>query len=91
MGYIRAEEILPMEIVELIQQYAEGVNIYIPKRKESYSGWGQVNHAKENLCMRNKKIYQEYLEGSKVDELSRRYYLSEKSIWRILRKARFEF
>ena len=27
MGYIRAEEILPVEIIELIQQYVDGTNI----------------------------------------------------------------
>ena len=40
MGYIRAEEILPTEIVELIQQYVDGTNIYIPRkpqhRQEAY-------------------------------------------------------
>ncbi|EOS43880.1 hypothetical protein C809_03738 [Lachnospiraceae bacterium MD335] len=29
MGYIRAEEILPVEVIELIQQYVDGENIYI--------------------------------------------------------------
>ena len=29
MGYIKAEEILPVEIIELIQQYVDGTNIYI--------------------------------------------------------------
>lgn len=32
MGYKRAEEILPMEIIELIQQYVDGENIYIPRK-----------------------------------------------------------
>lgn len=32
MGYIRAEKILPQEIIELIQQYVDGENIYIPKK-----------------------------------------------------------
>ncbi len=31
MGYIRAEEILPIEVIELIQQYVDGKNIYIPR------------------------------------------------------------
>lgn len=28
MGYLKAEEILPMEIIELIQQYFDGESIY---------------------------------------------------------------
>ena len=35
MGYIRAEEILPVEVIELIQQYADGVNLYIPRKQEN--------------------------------------------------------
>ena len=38
MGYIRAEEILPGEIIELIQEYVDGTNIYIP-RKQEHRGW----------------------------------------------------
>ena len=34
MGYIRAEEILPAEIIELIQKYVDGANIYIPRKQE---------------------------------------------------------
>ncbi len=29
MGYIKAEEILPVEIIELVQQYVDGESIYI--------------------------------------------------------------
>ena len=32
MGYMKAEEILPIEIIELIQQYVDGENIYIPRK-----------------------------------------------------------
>ncbi|WP_251208881.1 hypothetical protein [Acetatifactor aquisgranensis] len=35
MGYIRAEEILPEEIIALIQQYVDGTNIYIPRKQET--------------------------------------------------------
>ncbi len=64
MGYIRAEEILPTEVIELIQQYVDGANIYIPKK------------------------YKEYLVGLKTQELAEKYFLSEKSIQRILRKMK---
>ena len=41
MGYIKAEEILPVEIIELIQQYVDGTNIYIPRKQENRQEWGQ--------------------------------------------------
>ena len=34
MDYIRAAEILPPELVEELQQYADGAVIYIPKKEE---------------------------------------------------------
>lgn len=88
MGYKRAEEILPIEIIELIQQYADGVNIYIPRKEEKRVGWGQMNHAKEKLFIRDRAIWKEYQEGLKTSELAEKYFLSEKSIQRILRKMK---
>lgn len=86
MGYIKVEEVLPVEVIELIQQYVDGANIYVPKKSNNYVGWGQANHTKEKMQARNHDIYQEYLQGTRVDELAEKYYLSQKSIWRILRK-----
>lgn len=88
MSYIKAEEILPIEIIEMIQQYVDGANIYIPRKKDNRAGWGQINCAKERIYTRNQKIYQEYNQGMKIQELAERYYLSEKSIWRILHKMK---
>ena len=84
MGYLRAEEALPRDIIELIQQYVEGTNIYIPRRDESKAGWGEKNQTKQKFQERNSNIYKDYLEGRKVNELSSIYFLSEKSIWRIV-------
>lgn len=90
MGYVRAEEILPKEIIELIQQYVDGINIYVPRKEEKRAGWGQMNDARLKIYVRDETIYQEYLDGVKVKELAEKYYLSDKSIWRILRKMRNE-
>lgn len=57
MGYVKAEEVLPLEIIEIIQEYVEGQN-----------------------------IYEEYVTGTSVAELADNYYLSEKSIQRIVRE-----
>lgn len=88
MGYIKAEEILPNEIIEMIQQYVDGANIYIPRKDDKRAGWGQLNHAKEKIYARDMNIYQEYNHGNAVPELAEKYYLSEKSIWRIIRKMK---
>ena len=86
MGYIRAEEILPIEVIELIQQYVDGKNIYIPRKSSNRQAWGAGTQIKQELMIRDRQIYQDYLAGSKVSELACKYYLSEKSIQRILRK-----
>ncbi|MBQ1328737.1 MAG: hypothetical protein IIY49_12025 [Eubacterium sp.] len=83
MGYLKAEEVLPIELIELIQQYTDGTNIYIPRR-EKRCGWGEKNQTKMRLCERNASIYKAYLSGDKIMELSERFCLSEKSIWRIV-------
>lgn len=49
MGYIRAEEILPIEVIELIQQYVDGENIYIPRKTEHRQEWGAGTQIKQEL------------------------------------------
>lgn len=88
MGYIKAGEILPDEIIEMVQQYVDGVSIYIPRKEDKKAGWGQINRAKERIYARDMKIYQEHSQGVNVRELAERHYLSEKSIWRILHKMK---
>lgn len=88
MGYKKAEEILPMEIIELIQQYVDGVNIYIPRKEENKQKWGSNTSYKCELQQRNRLIYREYLKGAAVCELAEDYYLSEKSIQRIIRQEK---
>ena len=88
MGYIRAEEILPIEIIELIQQYVDGESIYIPRKSANRQAWGAGTQIKQELLMRDQQIYKDYLAGSNILELACKYYLSKKSIQRILRKMR---
>ena len=86
MGYIRAEEILPIEVIELIQQYVDGENIYIPRKSAHRQAWGAGTQIKQELLARNQQIYKDYRAGIKTSELACKYYLSEKSIQRILKK-----
>ena len=80
MSYINANDILPLELINEIQKYVQGVNLYIPKipKKKSDSSY------KYELYERNKEIYELFQSGKKVSELAKMYYLSDKSIYRIL-------
>ena len=87
MGYKKAEDILPAELIEVLQEYAEGQTLYIPK-KDTKAGWGTLSGTKSKLIKRNQKIYAEYLSGVKVSELAEKYYLTDKSIQRIIREVK---
>ncbi len=88
MSYIKADEVLPQNIVEMIQQYIDGENIYIPKKDSNRIGWGEKSGTRNKIYQRNVLIYKDYLNGIKVSVLSKRYFLSDKSIWRIIRNMR---
>lgn len=88
MGYRKAEEILPVEVIELIQQYVDGANIYIPRKQGKRREWGTQTAYRCELQKRNEAIYRDYLSGRTVYELADSYYLSEKSIQRIIRQER---
>ena len=84
MSYIKAEEILPEDLIRQIQKYADGVYIYIPRKPGTRHAWGQETDYKAELKLRNDRIRSDYAVGESVALLSRRYHLSEKSIRRIL-------
>ena len=86
MSYIKAEEILPEELIRRIQEYADGVYIYIPRRPGNRQPWGQETGYKAELKLRNDRIRNDYAAGENVTALSRKYHLSEKSIRRILQQ-----
>ncbi len=81
MSYINANDILPKELINEIQKYVQGVNLYIPKipdKKKTESRY------KKELYKRNIEIYEMFQSGNKVSELAKMYWLSDKSIYRIL-------
>ena len=84
MGYIKALDILPIEVIEQIQNYIDGEIIYIPRIEKHKKGWGECTDTKEKLAFRNRNIYMDYVNGMRIKELAMKYYLVEKSIQRIL-------
>lgn len=88
MSYIKAEDVLPRDIIEIIQKYIDGKNIYIPKKSDSRTKWGSNTDTLSELNERNQKIYNDYTHGTKTDDLAKKYYLSEKSVQRIIYQAK---
>mgnify|MGYP000077277070 FL=1 len=86
MSYLRAEEILPRELIETIQQYVSGKSIYIPSKEKQ--GWGSQTDTRKKLGIRNREIYEKYLNGVPASSLAEEYFLSNKSVQRIIRSER---
>lgn len=86
MSYINANMILPKELVNEIQKYVQGVNLYIPRilEKKKTEKNNMDSPYKYELYERNREIYQLFQSGSKVSELANMFFLSEKSIYRII-------
>jgi Mor family transcriptional regulator len=84
VSYASARDIFPEDILKIIQQYVDGEYIYIPKKEENRIPWGELTKSKEELQVRNKRIYEDYLSGISVQRLSKMYYLSPKTIQRII-------
>ena len=87
MSYIKAEKILPEELIRQIQEYIDGVYIYIPRKPGNRYPWGQATGYKAELQARNDRIRSDPAAGVSIAALSQHYHLSEKSIRRILRNT----
>lgn len=80
MSYVNAEEVLPKDLLQEIQEYIDGQMIYIPRKNENSLSWGEKSGMKEEMAERNQRIVMRYYSGETVSELSEAYYLSGKRI-----------
>ncbi len=88
MSYIKAVDILPQEIIDIIQHYVDGEYIYVPRKESNRKTWGENTNTRDMLLQRNIEIYENYLDGMSVGQLSLKYHLSDKSIQKILAKQK---
>lgn len=88
MSYINVEQALPRELVEQIQKYVDGAYIYIPKLETNRKAWGETTSTRKEMAIRNRSIYEKYMNGYRVKTLADEFYLSEKSIQRIVLNER---
>ena len=83
-----AKEILPIEVIEIIQNYIQGEYIYIPKKENTRQQWGTKNNTRKEINLRDEAIYGEYVGGISRNQLADKYFLSKKSIDRIILKEK---
>jgi Mor family transcriptional regulator len=90
MSYIKATDVLPEELLDLIQDYIDGQYIYIPRNECNRKTWGEKTKSKIEISIRNSEIYKKYKEGVSIKALSEMYFLSVKSIQRIILNMKSE-
>ena len=79
MSYRNGRDVLPPEVLMLVQQYVQGESIYIPRKDVRAA-------APKNAALheRNLRICRAYAGGQTVKQLSERYFLSTQAIYKIL-------
>jgi len=87
VDYKNGKVILPSELLEQLQEYVQGNLVYIPKKEENRTGWGENSGAKTVIMNRNCEICEAHKNGMKTAELALIFFLSEDSVRKILRAA----
>lgn len=88
MEYKKAQDILPKDLIEKLQEFADGIYLYIPRKEKNKKSWGEKSGTRKELYKRNKEIYNDFKSGLTVKELSQKYYLVENSIRRIIKNIK---
>jgi len=88
MRYLKAKNVLPEDVISIIQQFVDGEFVYIPRKSGEQRSWGEKSGTKDSLEERNNQIFREYMNGTTVADLSQSYYLSEQSIRRIISQGK---
>jgi Mor family transcriptional regulator len=84
MKYKNAAQHLPEELLSQVQQYVDGEYLYIPRTEGNRKAWGEGTMTRRELNRRDEAICEDHLRGMSAKELADAYYLSVKSVQRIL-------
>ncbi|MBR6524624.1 MAG: hypothetical protein IKT57_01485 [Clostridia bacterium] len=80
MAYRNGKDALPPRLLKMVQRYAAGDCLYIPRETRMQP----QRRSDPALVFRNREIRNAYKKGQSVKALSARYYLSTQSIYKIL-------
>lgn len=84
MKYVKAEIILPDELLKEIQKYIQGEYLYIPSELEKRKKWGEKSGSRMYIEKRNEDIRSKYKNGHKIKNLAEEFFLSVDSIKKII-------
>jgi Mor family transcriptional regulator len=80
MSYVKANNILPKELLKEIQKYIQGKTIYIPKEEGNYIKWGTYSGGRKKIDHRNSQIKKAFKAGATMTQLADKYFLSIETI-----------
>jgi len=83
MSYKNATEVLPPDLLEMIQAHFSGGTIYIPKTSDK-KGWGELSGTRRDIQIRNNNITVLFKKGKGVSELADQFFLSVETIKKIV-------
>lgn len=88
MGYTNADKLLPRDLLHEVQRYVDGAYLYVPRKGKEKRPWGGRTGIRETLLARNREIAAKRRAGRSVAQLSAEYFLSDKTISRIVAQAK---
>jgi hypothetical protein len=89
MSYLNADELLPPELLRMVQSYVQGSLVYIPREGgEKRLAWGIRSGARESLDRRNAAIREAKAKGRRIDDLADEYGLTAGGIRKILYRGK---
>ena len=84
MAYRNAKDLLPPDLYARVHALVGEGLIYFPALE--HRQWGELTGTRATLRARNNAIRKEYLKGSNIYEIARRYHLAPSTIRGIVRK-----
>ncbi|NDI33178.1 CD3324 family protein [Chengkuizengella sediminis] len=81
---VKANEILPKELLIELQKYVQGEMLYIPKSKKNYQKWGTLSGGRKAIDERNAILKNEFKKGRSISQLADEYFLSTETIKKIV-------
>lgn len=91
MGYKNALTVFPDDLLKAIQKHIDGEYIYIPRKPENKKHWGELKNNKQYIQERNQRIFSQYQSGTSVDKIATQYFLSPKTIYKIISDMKKKF
>lgn len=84
MRYVKAESILPDDLLKEVQKYIQGEYVYIPSKDDTRKKWGEKSGNRDFLRSRNEDIYNKHKNGYTISALAEEFFLSIDSIKKIV-------